>query len=95
MIVEEPEGWRNVAEEVIRTATLRKEDFAAAPKLWEDGELAGREKRSGGEEGNGLPAPTSRRMFSVVCSANFNRSMMAHKLLRDHRFRVESYGTGR
>lgn len=42
-----------------------------------------------------VAAARSRRRFAVVCSANFNRSMMAHKLLKEHNFQVESYGTGR
>lgn len=40
-------------------------------------------------------AARSKRRFAVVCSANFNRSMMAHELLQEHNFQVESYGTSK
>lgn len=74
-VIEPPEGWREVAESLLRA---RGGDSAVA----EEGELT--------EAG-----PTSRHYYAVVCSANFNRSMMAHKLMLKHGFRVKSYGTGR
>ncbi|CAM9315254.1 unnamed protein product [Pylaiella littoralis] len=61
----------------------------------------GASTRGGGRGGDDLkhlgkttPARSKRR-FAVVCSANFNRSMMAHELLQKHNFQVESYGTSK
>lgn len=96
-VITEPEGWREVAEAIIRAD---KEGVGRIEEGDDAIKAGGREgERVGGGEGQhwdtDLPMATSRRTFSVVCSANFNRSMMAHKFLRDNRFRVESYGTGR
>ncbi|CAN0417414.1 unnamed protein product, partial [Hapterophycus canaliculatus] len=37
----------------------------------------------------------SRKNYAVVCSSNVNRSIMAELILRKHKMRVQSYGTGR
>lgn len=87
-----PKGWRAVADEILLKA---KEGEGGGGGSGENGVPARGESSEGkGNKQVGLPSP-SRRKFAAVCSANFNRSMMAHKLLQGHRFRVESYGTGR
>lgn len=58
------------------------------------GMMSGQQSRKAGVRGVAAAARSKRR-FAVVCSANFNRSMMAHKLLQENNFQVESYGTGR
>lgn len=81
--LEPPPGWRAKADTILSKAE------------------AGVGGEGGGEGGErlsirgGRGGSMSRRKFAVVCSANFNRSMMAHKLLEENRFQVESYGTGR
>lgn len=52
-------------------------------------------EQGGGDVRVGGPLAKSRRKFAAVCSANFNRSMMAHKLLQENNFHVQSFGTGR
>ena len=102
-----PVGWRAAADAILSRAaggsngdrvdargvsnTFRL-DAGGGPNTGRD---VARKQRGGGVKFGQEPVARSRRKFAVVCSANFNRSMMAHKLLQENHFRVQSFGTGR
>lgn len=93
------DGWRAAADEVLLKAGIGEGGSGAG--LSTRGGVEGVPALGEGVRGKkDLPdrttaAARSKRRFAVVCAANFNRSMMAHELLRKHNFRVESYGTSR
>lgn len=88
-----PEGWRAAADRILLQAEGGGGGTGVGVGVGDEGFST----RGGGDKIQGQTAvgPRSRRKFAAVCSANFNRSMMAHKLLRENRFDVQSYGTGR
>lgn len=82
-----PKGWRAAADDIL----LR----AGGASVGRGVGVSSQAAQCGGSVRAGALVATSRRKFAVVCSANFNRSMMAHKLLQENRFHVKSFGTGR
>ncbi|CAM9195268.1 unnamed protein product [Ectocarpus sp. 12 AP-2014] len=97
---EHPDNWRATADEVLVKAGLKgggKEKKSMAGEEEASSTRRGNDKEKQQQPGatKTVAAARSKRRFAVVCSANFNRSMMAHKLLKEHNFQVESYGTGR
>lgn len=84
------EGWRAAADEILARAGGGTGGDAGSGLQGK-----GVSAQLGTRGGDAAARPASRRKFAAVCSANFNRSMMAHKLLQEHRFFVKSYGTGR
>ncbi|CAM9564823.1 unnamed protein product [Ectocarpus sp. 8 AP-2014] len=95
---EHTDNWRATADEVLVKAGLERGGKEGRSRAGdEEGSSTRNDKEKQQQPGatKAVAAARSKRRFAVVCSANFNRSMMAHKLLKEHNFQVESYGTGR
>ncbi|CAM9239197.1 unnamed protein product [Ectocarpus fasciculatus] len=101
---ERPDNWRATADEVLLKAGLERGSKEGRSRVLDEEGLSTRkgndtkqQQQQHQQQGATKTVATTRskRRFAVVCSANFNRSMMAHKLLKEHNFQVESYGTGR